>query len=1201
MRVVEFSGRVESFWKRGTKKMSFKSHGRIAFFAGVLALVLGVGSVGVASAAAPAWKVLAVGVPTNLPPVSDEIQAVAVEAEAGTFMLEFASESTAPLPFDASAGEVTSALNALGSIGGGVEVSGGPGDSSASHPYLVRFSGPHAGTNVPTLVANGSQLTGATHSVVVSTRTQGGGEGEGEVAVVITNVGGAASGGQPLVAEFDLPVGIVGTTRGNCVVVGQHVTCSSSASVQPEGTATGFSIPVKIGAGFTGPVSVPVTVSGGGPPQVVYPMHLVISSTPATSGIQVLWAGTFDENGQSYEKAGGHPYSAGAAFLVNTVKTVRGKVIPVEDLRNLEVELPPGFVGNPLATERCTQDKLGACGSGALVGKATPVLQNFPTGTSGLGEPAVPVSNDIPSLGYAAQFTFKIIEAKANVLGAVRSDRDYGVTLVAPNVPATYRVYGAVTMLEGAPTTAAGKAFITDPTDCPLEEVEAATGMGPVTAMVSKTWQMPLALDREQTLVPAVTGCEELTESWLGNGPHPNKPSFSFQPESFQAATPTAAIANLSINQAGLVNYSETAPPDLKRSVVKLPAGLTLNPAAGEGLETCSTQQIGLTTTSGAPPNRIRFDKNEPTCPEGSKIGTAEIETPLLEETLKGTVYLAAQEDNPFHSLLALYIVIDDEKTGIEAKLPGEVKLDPQTGQMTVTFDDNPQLPFEDLVLHIRGGGPRSSLATPDVCGKYTTKGEWTPWSAPESGSAAQTEDNFEVTSGVGGSNCPRSKAQRPFNLGFSAGTTDPTAGKHSPFTLDLTRPDGNQEFDNVTVTTPPGFTATLKGVATCSAADVAAAEAPNRTGKEELTHPSCPASSQVGTTTIGAGVGSNPLYVKTGKVYLTGPYKGAPLSFTFIVPAVAGPFDLGVQVVKTALNFNPKTAQVTAVSDPIPQILKGIPLLVRDIRVDLDRSDFALNPTSCEPMQVTARVTGNSGAVANLSDHFQAKECGNLKFKPNLKIQLHGGTKRGDYQQLTATVTYPPGEGYANVSRAAVTLPHSEFLAQEHIRTVCTRVQFAAHECPAGSVYGHATATTPLLEEQLSGPVYLRSSDNKLPDLVAALRGPETRPIEVELDGRVDSVHGGIRNTFEVVPDAPVSKFTLRMQGGQKSLVVNSRDLCKGPKQRATVRLDAQNGLLHDFRPVVGNDCGKKSKKHKKKSHRQALARHLLASWKVF
>ena len=320
--------------------------------------------------------------------------------------------------------------------------------------------------------------------------------------------------------------------------------------------------------------------------------------------------------------------------------------------------------------------------------------------------------------------------------------------------------------------------------------------------------------------------------------------------------------------------------------------------------------------------------------------------------------------------------------------------------------------------------------------------------------------------------------------------------------------------------------------------------------------------------------------------------HKGAPISLAVITPAVAGPFDLGTVVIRNPLYIDPRTTEVSVKSDPIPTILDGIPLDVRSIEVRVTRNRFTLNPTSCAPMSIGGSAIGLL-TTALLANRFQVGECSALRFKPALSLRLHGRPNRGAYQRLEATVTYPQGSGYANIASASVALPHSEFLAQEHIRTVCTRVQFAAHQCPAGSIYGEAEATTPLLDYTLRGPVYLRSSDNPLPDLVAALRGPASQPIEVELSGRTDSVHGGIRNTFDLVPDAPVSKFTLRLFGGKKSLIVNSRNLCSGKKQRATARFTAQNGLRADSRPVVGNDCrAAKSKKPAKRGHHKHSSR---------
>jgi hypothetical protein len=341
------------------------------------------------------------------------------------------------------------------------------------------------------------------------------------------------------------------------------------------------------------------------------------------------------------------------------------------------------------------------------------------------------------------------------------------------------------------------------------------------------------------------------------------------------------------------------------------------------------------------------------------------------------------------------------------------------------------------------------------------------------------------------------------------------------------------------------------------------------------FTQPSCPAASQLGTVSAGAGSGPSPFFVQ-GKVYLAGPYKGAPLSIAIITPAVAGPFDLGAVVVRAGLYVDESTAQITVKSDPLPTILQGIPLDVRSVAVQVDRNQFTLNPTNCEEKAITAQLTSLAGAVASLQSHFQVGGCAGLGFKPSLKLSLKGATKRTGHPSLTATVTYPKGGSYTNIARAQVTLPHSEFLDQAHIKTICTRVQFAAKACPAASVYGHAKAITPLLDAPLSGPVYLRSSNHELPDLVADLNGQ----VEVTLVGRVDTgKSGGIRNTFEAVPDAPVSKFVLSMQGGKKGLLVNSADIC-GKPQRAIVNLTAHNGKTLKMTPVIANSCGAKAKK---------------------
>jgi hypothetical protein len=635
---------------------------------------------------------------------------------------------------------------------------------------------------------------------------------------------------------------------------------------------------------------------------------------------------------------------------------------------------------------------------------------------------------------------------------------------------------------------------------------------------------------------------------------------------------------------------------DLKEAKVILPKGIAVNPSSANGLGACSPAQFGLTSAVGAP---VHTTPGPATCPDAAKIGTVTIQTPLLAEhneageattphLAQGGVYLAQPFQNPFDSLLAIYIAVSDPESGTVLKLAGQVKADPNTGQLTTTFAENPQLPFEDFHLDFfKGAG--APLRTPQTCGEFHTTTDMTPWSTPEGADAFPT-DSFALTQSPTGAPCATSEAQLPSKPNFEAGTIQPKAGAYSPFVLHLARADGSQEISAIDATAPEGLIGKLAGVAECSDAQIAVAQSRSNPGDgaKEIQSPSCPANSLIGKVSVGAGAGPAPYYT-SGKAYLAGPYKGAPLSVEIITPAVAGPYDLGVVAVRTAVYLNPETAQFHVVSDPIPHILQGIPLDLRSINLQLDRNQFMLNPTSCAKKQITGTASLLTGQSASLASPFQVGDCAKLGFEPKLAIHLSGSTKRAGTPALRATLTYPSKGAYANIAKASVTLPASEYLDNAHIKTICTRVQFAegttpGEKCPPNSIYGFAKATTPLLDGSLEGPVYLRSSSHQLPDLVAALNGQ----IDVVLDGTIDSVHGGIRNRFEVVPDAPVTKFTLEMQGGKKGLLENHENLC-AEINRATAKFTAQNGLTDNYRPVVTNDCKGKARhksKHKKKRH---------------
>jgi hypothetical protein len=1092
---------------------------------------------------------------------------------------------TAPIAFDASAATVQGALStALGT--GSVTVSGGPNGEAATR-YTIDFAGagsngPFANQNVSELGVDTSELAGATANANVFT-TVPGGPGTGEIVVDPTNIGGAPSRGPVTLTIGPLPAGIRATSPGEGTEGGWACTeapgsatirCILSLRIPALVPFQPVRVPIEVEPTTATSSSVPVQISGGGSEPDLFQLPIEVSATPAPLGARAFWAGAFDADGNLVTQAGGHAFSAQTFFVLNTVRSASGKIIPAGVVKNVDADLPPGFIGNPLVTPRCPQEqlaegggeKLPLCNTAMKVGLFNPIVE----GLEGISEKfAFPIYNDVPPKGAAAEFTTKIVFPYQSLLGSVRSEEDFGVRVTAPNIPNFFKVYGSYAGLEGLPAGGQGKAFLTNPTDC-AEEAQNP----PVTNLRMETYELPGVVSTSSVPIPAVTGCDKLHFT----------PSFAFSPTDTQGSSPSGAVADLHVPQEALTDPNQLAQPSLKKAVVTLPEGLDVNPSSANGLEACSEAQVGY-VGPGAMPNPTRFNNNPVTCPDASKLGTFKVKSPLLEEELEGIIYLAAQEENPFDSLIGLYLVVESERFGLTLKLPGEVTPDPVTHQLTATFDNNPQVPFEDLILNFRGGGPRATLATPEVCGTYKATGELTPWSAPESGPPAQIEEGgFTVNSG-----CSASPQARPFAPTLEAGTTGTQAGSYSPLVIKLARKDGEQEIKNLEFKLPQGLTGKLAGIPYCPDSAIDAAK--TKSGKAEQASPSCPAASQIGTVDAGAGVGSEPIHVG-GKVYLAGPYENAPLSSVVITPGVAGPFDLGNVVVRAPLYVNPETAEITAKSDPLPTSLKGITLKLRSVAINLDRSDFTLNPTSCEPMEVAATVGGSSGATAKPTNRFQVGGCNKLKFKPKLKISLKGATKRTGLPALKAVVTYPQQGAYANIRRAQVNLPGSEFLEQNNLNKTCTRPVLLEGKCPKTTIYGKAKAWTPLLDKPLEGPVYLVGGYGyKLPALVAELNGQ----IRILLKGKVDSgPNKGIRSTFEAVPDAPVSRFVLEMKGGKKyGLLINSENLCKKP-QRGNAVFAAQNGLVDQTKPLIANDCGKKGKKHKggkkkpahKKSH---------------
>lgn len=881
---------------------------------------------------------------------------------------------------------------------------------------------------------------------------------------------------------------------------------------------------------------------------------------------------------ESESQAGAHPFDQNVEFSFNTKHYSypgnQGGPDPDDQVKTTVVELPPGLIGNPQAVPQCALKDFpplgiigfSRCQTDAQVGVAEIDL-NFGKGGA-ISTFKVPLFNLEPPKGVLARVGFVptmpvIIDLK------LRSGGDYGLTATVRSITSWPSLFRVSISLWGVPADSSHD----------LERFEREVGdpgspPGSGNPLPSDLPRTPFMSNPTRCGVPLFTTLR--TDSWQNPGdflsylsPDPLEfvgcDQVEFEPSI--ELKPTTTLANAPSGQEFHLHIPQNLDPDgltsahLRDAVVKLPEGMTVNPPAADVVSACSLAQVGMTAQGVA-------TEAKPACPEASTLGTAEVITPSLDHPLKGKVYLAKQNENPFNSLFAMYMVLEDEQTGIQIKLPGKIDPDPNTGRLTVSFKENPQTPVEDLELKMFGG-PHGALKTPEGCGSHTTTATLTPWTAPFAPSAGK-DSTFTLGQGPDGGACPQTGAQAPNQFSFVAGSADTTAKAYSPFSFKLTRADGTQQLKSIDTVLPKGLLGKLAGLTYCPDASLVAAE--QKSGKQEQSSPSCPASSRVGSVDVGAGAGATPIYVG-GNAYLAGPYKGAPLSLAVITPAVAGPFDLGTVVVRTALKVNPETAQIDAVSDPLPSILEGVPLNLRSVAVKVDRPQFTLNPTDCSPMSITGSATSVFDQAASLQSPFQVDECGRLGFKPKLALSLKGGTKRGDNPALKAVLTARPGD--ANIGKASVALPHSEFLAQDHIKTICTRVQFAADNCPAGSVYGSATATTPLLDKPLRGPVYLRSSSHALPDLVVALNGQ----IDVDLVGRIDSKNGGIRTTFERAPDAPVSKFVLKMKGGKKSLLENSRNLCASAN-KATVRMDAQNGKTADFAPVLKNGCKAKAKK---------------------
>jgi hypothetical protein len=870
------------------------------------------------------------------------------------------------------------------------------------------------------------------------------------------------------------------------------------------------------------------------------------------------------------------------AFKFNARTALSGLSIPDGDARDIEVELPAGIVGNANATPKCTiaqfntpNPKLAFGLSGASCPNDTQVgiakVEIAPN------EEVVPLTLGIYNLvappGVPAEFGVNPTGIPVVLTPGVRTGRDYGVTVSSKNTNEAQRIYGVTTIFWGVPAASSHDGFrgqclgvlgeslanncSVQTARTPLLRLPTSCSTNPLTTTIhADSWQNPVqsvelegvtetTFDHNSEGHPVyLAGCEHLDFS----------PTITVQPETQPAGSPTGLSVHLHLPQNE--NTDGLGEADLRKAVVSLPVGFSISPSAANGLGSCSEAQISLHSSGPAG------------CPDASKVGTVEVVTPLLEAPLTGSVFVAAPYENPSGGLLELYVVA--EGSGVLIKLAGEVKADPSTGQLTTTFEETPQQPFSELKLNVFGG-PHAALMTPLACGTYQTTGVLTPWSGTMPVAFATPPVSF---SGCGGG----------FSPSFVAGTVSNQAGGFSPFTFRLQRSDTDQDFKSLNLTMPPGLLGMLSKVTLC--------------GEPQAALGTCPASSQIGHVSVGAGPGPDPVFVpQNGRpqdpVFLTGPYDGAPFGLSIVIPPEAGPFNLGpAVVVRSAISVDPHSARITIASDSFPTILKGIPLHVKTVDVTVDRTEFIFNPTSCNPLALDATVASTQNATAALSSRFQASSCASLGFAPKFTAATQSRASKSNGASLDVKIGYPKGP-QANIASVKVALPLQLPSRLTTIQKACPAAVFAANPatCPAASDIGTASATTPVLSTPLEGPVYLVSHGGAaFPDVVMILEGQNVR---LDVVGNINIAKGITTSTFSTVPDAPISGFELKLPTGPHSALTSNLppkaklSFCHTTLTMPTT-INAQNGARVTQNTRITVTGCPKIKKAKTKSRRR-------------
>ncbi|MGA7703902.1 MAG: hypothetical protein WB998_03290 [Solirubrobacteraceae bacterium] len=1002
------------------------------------------------------------------------------------------------------------------------------------------------------------------------------------VVVDVFNIGGAESSAGAIITDT-LPQGIEGVSaNGWTCGTGSPSVCTREVEVGPGSVRSGekglvsggleeFPLEVHLGAGIPeGQVTNTVSVTGGGAlNEASESNRFTVSAAHAGFGFAKADAWYSNADGTIDTQAGSHPF----AFTFNFDLNTKADSKPEGEVRNVTANLPPGLVGNTTAVPRCTREQFDEenCPTGSQIGISSDGLSEGLPRLFLLAD--IPVYNLVPPPGHPAEFGFELDGNQVFLDASVRSDGDYGITEHVTNIPQREVVSSTVTIwgVPGDPSHDAQRAcrvkgltvpgrcrstdgevpFLTLPTSCTGPEQSSA---------FANEWadgkaiaEIDLASHDQTGKANGLTGCDH-----LGFGP-----SISAAPDTSDADTPAGLTVELKVPQEGLVATNGLAVSNIKDTTVTLPEGVVINPGQATGLGACQAAESAVGT------------REAPSCPSNSKVGTDEIETPLVKHSLKGDVYIL--QSNPPN--LKLLVAASGE--GVNLKLVGDVHLDEATGRLTTTFNETPELPFTTFRLSFSGGA-QAALATPLRCGSYSSTSDFTPWSTPLVADVFPSSE-FVISHGPGASAC--AGGTLPFSPQLTAGSTTDQAGGFTNFSLLLTREDGQQRIGSLQFKTPEGLLGMISKIPLCPEAQANAG--------------TCSSASQIGHTVVEAGPGPYPLVVPQpgqppAPIYLTGGYKGAPYGLSIVVPLVVGPFTLQTQVVRAKIEVDPLTAQLTVTTDPLPRIIDGIPADLRAINAVIDRPGFMFNPTGCEPSSFSGTATSTEGASVPIGSHFQMGSCRALTFKPDFKVSTSGKTSRKDGASLDAKIIYPTGElganqasSQSNVKMVKVDLPKQLPSRLTTLQKACPSATFETNPaaCPEDSRVGNATAITPVLPVQLTGPAYFVSYGGaKFPELVIVLQG---YGVTVFLHGETFISKAGITSsTFRKVPDVPISSFELSLPEGPYSALAANGNLCIAKLKMPTAFTGQNGAVLKQTTPISVSGCAKhKAKKTKKKA----------------